>query len=102
MCCLQQTSGAAAPHLLAQLRTLTRSACVAPLPRLHSGTQEAAREVMVIRAQIPRMRTDLDGLAATCGVLALALKGYRDRCGELWRRVLASRHFTVHVDGPSV
>ncbi len=56
-----------------------------PLHGLHSGTQEAAREVMVIRAQIPRMRTDLDGLAATCGVLALALKGYRDRCGaRVW------------------
>lgn len=40
---------------------------------------DSQREVAEVRSQLPSARRDLNALAANCAVLALSLKGYRER-----------------------
>eukprot|EP00198_Chlamydomonas_reinhardtii_P000344 XP_001689679.1 predicted protein [Chlamydomonas reinhardtii] len=49
------------------------------IPAMESAMTDSQREVAEVRSQLPSARRDLNALAANCAVLALSLKGYRER-----------------------
>ncbi|KAG2448505.1 hypothetical protein HYH02_006396 [Chlamydomonas schloesseri] len=49
------------------------------IPAMESAMKDSQREVLEVRSQLPFARRDLDAIAANCAVLALSLKGYRER-----------------------